>query len=446
MSELDHGDSEIREGAESQEAPPAETGGETSEATQDAAVTEAEESGGFREFGRTEIRSEDRGGGEEELAPSNDESQDIGFQDREEAGRMDAPSYDAELDEESAPSPSEEERVGFEDAGREDDFSEGPNKNETSEDRPSEPISEKSAEGGPAGEDAGSGELQESAPFRADADRPAASEPLGQEIDPSAAAEEEESGGYGRWDDSGGLQDEGEPELYEDVPPGDPESQTPQTADTPPEQIPPVEPGLQPSETDGTEDPEELQNGPEISEETREQLNAFEQDNWDHLSQPEREQAVEELRDRIAEDLKLTDKPSIAYYNHEDPGDYRGYAARNNTIYVNRYTMGDAPETADTIAHECRHCWQHERAANPQTEQDHLFQENFDHYSRPELNYDAYYSQLVEQDAREYAGQIRASIAEGESGQGTPFRPDAGEEVNGQTEGSRAPPEGEVPR
>ena len=52
--------------------------------------------------------------------------------------------------------------------------------------------------------------------------------------------------------------------------------------------------------------------------------------------------------------------------------------------------MGDATETADTIAHESRHCWQHERADNPQTGQDQQFKENFDNYIRPEDDFRAY--------------------------------------------------------
>jgi len=146
---------------------------------------------------------------------------------------------------------------------------------------------------------------------------------------------------------------------------------------------------------------------PDISSETRENLGAFEQTNWDNLSQSEKEQAVEKLRDSIAEDLQLENKPNIAYYNNEDRGDYGGYAASTNTIYINRYNMGDATETVDTIAHESRHCWQHERADNPQTEQDYRFKENFDNYVRPEDDYREYKNQIVESDAREYATLVR---------------------------------------
>lgn len=85
--------------------------------------------------------------------------------------------------------------------------------------------------------------------------------------------------------------------------------------------------------------PEDVANKSDISDETRENLGAFEQNNWDNLSQVEKEQAIEKLRDSIAEDLQLENKPNIAYYNNEDPGDYGGYAASNNTIYINRFNI-----------------------------------------------------------------------------------------------------------
>ena len=161
--------------------------------------------------------------------------------------------------------------------------------------------------------------------------------------------------------------------------------------------------------------PKDVADKSDISSETCENLGAFEQNKWDNLSQVEKEQAVEKLRDSIAGDLQLENKPNIAYYDIKDPGDYGGYAASKNTIYINRFNMGDAAETADTIAHESRHCWQHERADNPQTEQDYQFKENFDNYVRPEINFEAYQSQSVEQDARDYAAQVKDLIPQNDA-------------------------------
>lgn len=46
-------------------------------------------------------------------------------------------------------------------------------------------------------------------------------------------------------------------------------------------------------------------------------MGAFEQNTWDNLSQVEKEQAVEKLRDSIAEDLQLENKPSNRYISME---------------------------------------------------------------------------------------------------------------------------------
>ena len=164
------------------------------------------------------------------------------------------------------------------------------------------------------------------------------------------------------------------------------------------------------TQPEGATVPEDVANKSDMSNETCENLGAFEQNTWDNLSQAEKEQAVEKLRDSIAEDLQLENKPNVAYYYNEKPGDYGGYAASTNTIYINRFNMDNAAETADTIAHESRHCWQHERADNPQTEQDYRFKENFDDYVRPEDDFYEYQNQPVETDARDYAQGVKDAI------------------------------------
>ena len=153
-----------------------------------------------------------------------------------------------------------------------------------------------------------------------------------------------------------------------------------------------------------------IANKSDISNETSENLESFEQNKWDNLTMQEKEKAIENLRDSVASDLQLENKPNIAYYDKDDPSDFGGYAASTNTIYINRFNMGDAKETADTVAHESRHCWQHERADNPQTEQDYKFKENFEDYIRPEDDYRAYKNQIVEKDARDYATRVTDMI------------------------------------
>ena len=140
-------------------------------------------------------------------------------------------------------------------------------------------------------------------------------------------------------------------------------------------------------------------------------LSPFKQGNWEQLSIKEQKQAVEKLADYNAEILGVEDKPRIVYYNAEDPCDFGGYSAKQNAIYINEYNMHDAAETADTISHEYRHKYQHERAEKLETERDLEFKDGFDNYIRAEDDYQGYKNQLVESDARDYAQAIKEKIA-----------------------------------
>lgn len=139
-------------------------------------------------------------------------------------------------------------------------------------------------------------------------------------------------------------------------------------------------------------------------------LSPFKQGNWEQLTIQEQKQAVEKLADYNAEILGVEDKPRIIYYNAEDPCDFGGYSAKQNAIYINEYNMHDAVETADTISHEYRHKYQHERAEKLETERDLEFKEGFDNYIRAEDDYQGYKEQLVEADARAYAKVIQDKI------------------------------------
>ena len=148
----------------------------------------------------------------------------------------------------------------------------------------------------------------------------------------------------------------------------------------------------------------------EVSDELKNALEPFEQSNWDNMSPEQQKEAVSALRDSVADDLGLQEKPDVKYYNNDDDTDFGGYSPSENAIYINEHNMGDAKETADTIAHESRHCWQHEIADNSDSPQAQAFKENFDDYIRPEDDYRGYRNQPVEADAREYANNITDNI------------------------------------
>ena len=134
----------------------------------------------------------------------------------------------------------------------------------------------------------------------------------------------------------------------------------------------------------------------------------FKKDSWTTSSEEARKNSIKNLADSVTSDLRLTNPPSIKYYYREPIKSisYGFYRPQDNSININTYTLDDARETADTVAHELRHAWQRERVANPQTEQDRIFAHNLQNYIPYEINPDWYYDQPVEVDARQYAERI----------------------------------------
>lgn len=451
MSEL-NGGSEVSS-SEVSEAPAAETGGEASEATQEAAIEQANESGGFEDD--TETTMEDEESDEEDLdsEEEGDGSQDVGFEENDDVENSGDNTDDNGIEniEEDLP---DEDKVCFDED--ESDIGDDPSEEKESDENP-EPANEESDKT----EESDNGENSER---EDETEKPIEDDPESELNDvEDEDINEEDSGDPEEYDDDSDKLDEQENDTSESEAEKDQEleekneevaEQAEQEAvDNNAEEDIKSENEVAEDEnrklTEDVSDNDNESSGCEhfesktlVSDDTRECLSSFEQENWDNLSQVEKEQAAEKLRDSIAEDLQIENKPNIAYYNNEDPGDFGGYAASTNTIYINRYNMGDSAETADTIAHESRHCWQHERAENPQTEQDYQFKENFEDYVRPEDDYRAYKNQIVEADARDYASRVVESIPDNNSVSNldNTVNRDSSHTDN---EFSRAPPDGE---
>lgn len=71
---------------------------------------------------------------------------------------------------------------------------------------------------------------------------------------------------------------------------------------------------------------------------------------------------------------------------------------------------------------------------------DYQFKENFDNYVRPEINFEAYQSQTVEQDARDYAAQVKDLIPQNNVAQEYTSDTFSGNGNEYKTDNSRAPP------
>lgn len=148
----------------------------------------------------------------------------------------------------------------------------------------------------------------------------------------------------------------------------------------------------------------------DVSDEIKDSLQSFEQSKWEGLTLEQKKDAIEHLRDSIADGLGIQEKPEVKFYNNDNDGDFGGYSPSQNTIYINEHNIGDARETADTIAHESRHCWQHELSEQSDSPQAQEFKENFADYIRPEDDYRGYRNQPVEVDARDYAQRVTDNI------------------------------------
>jgi len=140
-------------------------------------------------------------------------------------------------------------------------------------------------------------------------------------------------------------------------------------------------------------------------------LDGFTEDNWANMDLDGQKQQITGLFDYVNDVLELENPPNIEYYNEPEEGNYGGFNPVTNTLSINEYMLYDSNEAADTVAHELWHAYQHERAADPHSPKDFLYQAGFDNYIRPSDDFDGYQSQLVEAEARAFADQIKGAIA-----------------------------------
>ena len=147
----------------------------------------------------------------------------------------------------------------------------------------------------------------------------------------------------------------------------------------------------------------------ELDDEVQIALDRFESGKWERLSDGERKIAIYDLAAVIGKKLGLEDNPDIQFYNGRD-GSCGAYLPWSNTIELNRNTWFDSCEVVDTVAHEMRHAYQHQRAQCQETLQDKMYQLNFENYISPVplsdgkyLFFTDYQDQLVEAEARAFA-------------------------------------------
>ena len=149
----------------------------------------------------------------------------------------------------------------------------------------------------------------------------------------------------------------------------------------------------------------------EVSDDIIELLQKIKGSEWAYLDDAEKADTIEALSDKISELLGLRERPDISYYDADKNCGVYNHAT--HSIELNRSLLNDPGELIDTIAHELRHAYQHQKAMAPESELDLLYRVNFDNYISPLplgdgkfLFFTDYQDQLVEVEARAFAKQF----------------------------------------
>ena len=146
-----------------------------------------------------------------------------------------------------------------------------------------------------------------------------------------------------------------------------------------------------------------------IDEHLADELSVFYSPEWFDLSEDEKYLAIKNLVDSLTSKLGIKDTPSLAFYDGPE-SDCGSFNLKENMIRVNLSQLSDPKELVNTIPHEIRHAYQFQRAQNPETKVDLLYQVNFENYITPfqigegkYLFFTDYLDQYIEAEARAFA-------------------------------------------
>lgn len=134
----------------------------------------------------------------------------------------------------------------------------------------------------------------------------------------------------------------------------------------------------------------------------------FSSENWAALDQTKKLEVMKDFISTLCEKLDVKDVPEIVLID-EDEEICGLYNSRTNTLELNSNILSDSKETINTLAHEIRHAYQHQRSDILETKMDELYLFNFIGYIEPiefegdYLNFNEYENQLIEAEARAFA-------------------------------------------
>ena len=142
-------------------------------------------------------------------------------------------------------------------------------------------------------------------------------------------------------------------------------------------------------------------------------MTEFEGEKWDKLSESEKIEVMDTLVSYLCDVLGIENKPALRFFE-DDENICGAFNPQTNTIDVNKNTLNNPKEIVDTLAHEARHAYQHQRAAIGETDTDKLYAFNFANYISPSMIDNCYIffwdyeEQFVEAEARAFANLFRS--------------------------------------
>ena len=145
----------------------------------------------------------------------------------------------------------------------------------------------------------------------------------------------------------------------------------------------------------------------EINDELNEAISKFDSEEWNHMTDGEKIDAINNVKELVSKELGLSSVPETKYFV-DDWGPNGFYDAYSNTININieKSFLSDSKEMLNTIIHELRHAFQWERADCLETREDFLYRCNIENYIDAYKSFYAYEDQYVEVDARAYADAL----------------------------------------
>lgn len=147
-------------------------------------------------------------------------------------------------------------------------------------------------------------------------------------------------------------------------------------------------------------------------------LEYFARPDWDGLSVEDKKRIISSYIGELTIGLDISKMPKVDIRQMPE-NYYAAYKEKENIIIINSKLLDDPKELVNTIAHEMRHAYQHERAKKGETRLDKLYELNFKNYIRPVKDENGnlicvneYKNQLVEAEADAFAEKI-ADMMEG---------------------------------